>query len=53
MEWWIGGLVEWNLAAWGLEVLHVTSSTRDRDGSADLLLVIIIIISSFSFIIVI
>ena len=33
--WWIGGLAEWKLAAWGLEVVQVKSSTRDRDGSAD------------------
>ena len=32
--WWIGGLAEWKLAAWGLEGLQVNSSTRDRDGSA-------------------
>ena len=30
-----GELVEWRLAAWGSEVWQVTSSTRDRDGSAD------------------
>ena len=35
VDWWIGGLVEWKLAAWGSEALQVTSSTRDRDGSAD------------------
>ena len=35
VDWWIGGLVEWKLAAWGSEVLQVTSNTRDRDGSAD------------------
>ena len=35
VDWWIGGLAEWKLAAWGLEGLQVTSSTRDRDGSAD------------------
>ena len=36
LDWWIGGLAEWKLAAWGLEVLQVKSSTRDRDGSADI-----------------
>ena len=38
--WWIGcmagGLVEWKLAAWSSAVLQVCSSTRDRDGSAEI-----------------
>ena len=41
LDWWIGGLAEWKLAAWGLEVLQVTSSTLGQRWVGGLLFLVL------------